>query len=91
MNALVRRNRHEAVEEVRVGPRHEDSVESDTEEEDAAPLRIRIRIRIPGDRANTWNARCSLTTYSHSTNPERWTSGRPNSGSNRSWHVVKHG
>ena len=42
--ALTRRNRLEAADVVQEGPREEEIVESDTEEEerDAVPLRIRI-------------------------------------------------
>ena len=46
-------NRREAVEEVPAGPREENQVESDTEEEDILEERhqVPLRIRIPGARS----------------------------------------
>ena len=48
--ALARSNRHEAVDKVPAGPREENPVESDTEEEDNPEERdqVPLRIRIPG-------------------------------------------
>ena len=51
--AVARRNRREAAEVVQEGPREEEIVESDTEEDDILEDRdaIPLCIRIPGDRA----------------------------------------
>ena len=51
--ALARRNRHEVAEVVQEGPRKEENVQSDTEEEDILEEReaVPLRIRIPGARA----------------------------------------
>ena len=48
--ALARRNWREAVEKVPAGPREENPVESDTEDEDILEDRdqVPLRIRIPG-------------------------------------------
>jgi len=48
---LARRNRREAVEEVSAGPREENPVESNTEEEDILEEReVPLRVRILGAR-----------------------------------------
>ena len=53
--ALARRNRREAAEVVQEGPREEEIVESDTEEDDILEEReaVPLRIRIPGARARS--------------------------------------
>ncbi len=51
--AVARRNRREAAEVVQEGPREEEIVESDTEEDEILEEReaVPLRIRIPGARA----------------------------------------
>ena len=49
--ALARTNCREAAEEVQKGPREEEMVESDTEEEEILEEREAMPLRIPGARA----------------------------------------